>query len=218
MAKLDDGFTIKMPKKGSNNLLLPIFAVCVFLFVSIALGMYLYEPDKNELATTNQATQIVNDVNQNSNTLVEKVQETKNILPDNSSAIENKNTSISKESAAEIPVQEFQQVLNFDFDSTEIKSYDAQALKKFLADNKDKKLKIIIDGHTDSVGNEDYNQDLSERRANSVEQELGQIASQQMDITKKITGYGETKPVDSNDSYEGRANNRRVELTIIVLP
>lgn len=213
MAKLDDGFTIKMPKKGSNNLLLPIFAVCVFLFVSIALGMYLYEPDKNELATTNQATQIVN-----SNTLVEKVQETKNILPDNSSAIENKNTSILKESAAEIPVQEFQQVLNFDFDSTEIKSYDAQALKKFLADNKDKKLKIIIDGHTDSVGNEDYNQDLSERRANSVEQELGQIASQQMDITKKITGYGETKPVDSNDSYEGRANNRRVELTIIVLP
>ena len=68
-----------------------------------------------------------------------------------------------------------------------------------------------IDGHTDSDGSEEYNQVLSEKRANSVKNFL---VSQ--GVTAEITtkGYGESKPVASNDTAEGKQKNRRVEIII----
>jgi outer membrane protein OmpA-like peptidoglycan-associated protein len=70
--------------------------------------------------------------------------------------------------------------------------------------------KVIVEGHTDNVGSDEYNQDLSERRAASVQAALferGVEASQVSTI-----GKGETTPVASNDSQAGRQQNRRVEL------
>ena len=71
---------------------------------------------------------------------------------------------------------------------------------------------IEVQGHTDSSGAESYNQTLSERRANAVTSYLlGKgIASARI----KTVGYGETSPKYSNDSAEGRAQNRRVEFVI----
>ena len=68
-----------------------------------------------------------------------------------------------------------------------------------------------IDGHTDSDGSDEYNQVLSEKRANSVKKFL---VSQ--GVTAEITtkGYGESKPVASNDTAEGKQKNRRVEIII----
>ena len=68
-----------------------------------------------------------------------------------------------------------------------------------------------IDGHTDSDGSDEYNQVLSEKRANSVKNFL---VSQ--GVTAEITtkGYGESKPVASNDTAEGKQKNRRVEIVI----
>ena len=68
-----------------------------------------------------------------------------------------------------------------------------------------------IDGHTDSDGSDEYNQVLSEKRANSVKNFL---VSQ--GVTAEITtkGYGESKPVASNDTAEGKQKNRRVEVII----
>ena len=68
-----------------------------------------------------------------------------------------------------------------------------------------------IDGHTDSDGSDEYNQVLSEKRANSVKNFL---VSQ--GVTAEITtkGYGESKPVASNDTTEGKQKNRRVEIII----
>ena len=68
-----------------------------------------------------------------------------------------------------------------------------------------------IDGHTDSDGSDEYNQVLSEKRANSVKNFL---VSQ--GVTAEITtkGYGESKPVASNDTPEGKQKNRRVEIII----
>ena len=68
-----------------------------------------------------------------------------------------------------------------------------------------------IDGHTDSDGSDEYNQVLSEKRANSVKNFL---VSQ--GVTAEITtkGYGESKPVASNDTAEGKQKNRRVEIII----
>ena len=72
---------------------------------------------------------------------------------------------------------------------------------------------IEVAGHTDSSGSDQYNQALSERRAQAVASYLGShgVASQRL-IT---IGAGESHPVASNDTEQGRAANRRVELTIV---
>ncbi|MES1258006.1 MAG: OmpA family protein [Acidobacteriota bacterium] len=73
-------------------------------------------------------------------------------------------------------------------------------------------LRLEIEGHTDSVGAEDYNQTLSEHRAEAVRDYLvGQGISPDSVSAK---GFGETKPVASNDTAEGRQRNRRVELVV----
>ena len=73
-------------------------------------------------------------------------------------------------------------------------------------------LKIELSGHTDNVGNYEYNLNLSQRRANAVQSYL---ISRGVDKTRVLAvGYGESKPVDSNDTFEGRANNRRTEFEI----
>jgi outer membrane protein OmpA-like peptidoglycan-associated protein len=72
-------------------------------------------------------------------------------------------------------------------------------------------LKLTIEGHTDNVGKADANQALSEKRAAAVRQFL--IDSYQIDGARlQAKGLGQTKPVGSNDTAEGRQSNRRVEL------
>jgi outer membrane protein OmpA-like peptidoglycan-associated protein len=101
----------------------------------------------------------------------------------------------------------------FDFDSANIKteSYEllnefAKALKTGL---KDAKFEII--GHTDNVGTEAYNLGLSIQRAQAVKDFL--VKGLDIEAERlEITGYGETKPIDSNNTEIGRAQNRRVEF------
>jgi len=73
-------------------------------------------------------------------------------------------------------------------------------------------LKLSVEGHTDSIGSDDYNQQLSEKRAASVREYLVQqgIASDSI----VATGFGKTSPVATNDTPEGRQQNRRVELVL----
>ena len=71
---------------------------------------------------------------------------------------------------------------------------------------------ILVEGHTDSTGSETYNQQLSERRANSVKNLLVERGVQSQRIT--IIGYGESQPVATNATPEGRQMNRRVEIRI----
>jgi OmpA-OmpF porin, OOP family len=74
-------------------------------------------------------------------------------------------------------------------------------------------LKVVIEGHTDNVGNDAYNQKLSEERAQSVRQYL--IDKFGIDGTRlKAVGYGESKPIAGNDTEEGRMKNRRVQALI----
>jgi outer membrane protein OmpA-like peptidoglycan-associated protein len=73
-------------------------------------------------------------------------------------------------------------------------------------------LRIEVEGHTDSVGSEEFNQKLSEQRAGAVRDYLtGQGVRQDMISAR---GFGKTQPVASNDSAEGRQQNRRVELVV----
>ena len=71
-------------------------------------------------------------------------------------------------------------------------------------------VKFSIEGHTDSDGDNDFNQKLSEDRAEAVLKQLVSMGIKNERLTSK--GYGETKPIDNNKSAEGKANNRRVEF------
>ncbi len=75
--------------------------------------------------------------------------------------------------------------------------------------------KTIVDvaGHADSTGPDDKNMELSQRRAGSVSSYL---AAQGINTQRLVTtGYGETRPIASNDTVEGRQQNRRVEITLV---
>ncbi len=84
-------------------------------------------------------------------------------------------------------------------------------LIKFLKDNH--LLKIEISGHTDKTGKPDYNMKLSENRARTVAEYLVISGIETLRITSK--GYGETQPIDNNDTEEGREKNRRTEFMVV---
>jgi OOP family OmpA-OmpF porin len=102
----------------------------------------------------------------------------------------------------------------FDFDKTTLQSESFVELNKvveFLKQNQH--LEIEIAGHTDSKGSDDYNLNLSQGRSQSV---VNYLISQGIDAGRLTAhGYGESKPIDTNDTDEGRANNRRVEFTVL---
>jgi OOP family OmpA-OmpF porin len=102
-------------------------------------------------------------------------------------------------------------VVLFDFDSADIKPEAHQLLDEVVTIlKKNPELKGVIEGHTDSIGSEAYNQGLSERRAQAIDKYIEEhgIASDRY----TVKGYGESKPIASNDTEEGRQENRRVEL------
>jgi OmpA-OmpF porin, OOP family len=104
------------------------------------------------------------------------------------------------------------QGIYFDTGSDRIRPESTPTLKEIGAMLKDHpELKLTIEGHTDNVGSAESNQALSEKRAAAVRQFL--IDSYQMDAARlQAKGLGQTKPAGSNDTPEGRQNNRRVEL------
>ncbi len=102
----------------------------------------------------------------------------------------------------------------FEFDSYELKSESIVELNKlteFLLQNPG--ISIQINGHTDDTGDPGYNKDLSERRAKSVANYL--INSGIDHERTQYAGFGETRPIASNETEEGRAENRRTEFQII---
>jgi len=72
---------------------------------------------------------------------------------------------------------------------------------------------LVVDGHTDATGTEEYNQWLSEKRAESVKNYIADHGIGADRIT--TNGYGQSKPVAANNTAEGRQQNRRVEVTIV---
>ena len=117
------------------------------------------------------------------------------------------------------PVEEPQVVrveldVKFDFDKSKVKedSYsDIQNLADFM--NQYPQTSTTVEGHTDSVGTDAYNQKLSERRANAVRDVLVNqygVGAERVDAV----GYGESRPVADNATEEGRAINRRVEAAV----
>lgn len=104
--------------------------------------------------------------------------------------------------------------INFDTDKSVIKDvYDSRIHEFAQVMKADPRLKASIEGHTDSVGTDAYNQKLSERRAKAAVEALTAAGVEKDRI--KAAGYGETRPVASNETAEGRAENRRVEAVMV---
>jgi OOP family OmpA-OmpF porin len=104
--------------------------------------------------------------------------------------------------------------VNFDFDKATLRpdavailSEAVQILQRYPD------LKVEVAGHTDSVGTDAYNQKLSERRAKAV---YDYLTSNGVDASRLLgpVGYGESRPIDTNETAEGRARNRRTELNV----
>lgn len=104
--------------------------------------------------------------------------------------------------------------VRFDFNKYNIRA-DARPILdeavRTLQEERD--INISVEGHTDAIGSDAYNQRLSERRAGSVADYLarGGVARSRM----RVEGYGESRPVATNDTEDGRAQNRRVELHVL---
>ncbi len=108
----------------------------------------------------------------------------------------------------------------FDFDKWGIRPVAEEILMKVgNIIKKSKSPKVIISGHTDSKGSEEYNQRLSEKRAESVKNWLAKNTDAVPNVME-TAGFGESKPIapntnpDGSDNAEGRQKNRRVEILI----
>jgi len=104
--------------------------------------------------------------------------------------------------------------ITFDFDSSALKSQFYPVLDNLVATLREYDQTIIeVAGHTDSKGSDSYNQQLSVRRAEAVGNYLmGRGVMRERFI---ITGAGESRPIASNETEAGRAQNRRVEITLV---
>ena len=103
----------------------------------------------------------------------------------------------------------------FEFDSAKIAEDNYAGLdvvSDFLKENPN--ISVKIDGHTDNVGSKEYNQKLSERRAESVANYLKEKGVNSTQISTE--GFGFLKPIASNNTEEGRAQNRRTELKFTI--
>lgn len=125
----------------------------------------------------------------------------------------------AKETETEITIDLPGDIL-FDFDQWSIRPDAEETLRK-IGDiiSAYKSPKVVIGGHTDAKGSEEYNRELSEKRAEAVKKWLSEHTEVQPELMEAI-GYGETKPVapntnpDGTDNPEGRQKNRRVEIVI----
>ncbi len=107
----------------------------------------------------------------------------------------------------------FSSGIMFDVDRAVLKDqYQGELAELATILNKYEDTNILLEGHTDSTGPEEYNLDLSKKRAQAV---ANYLATQKVNATRfTIMGYGESQPIASNDTADGRAQNRRVEVAI----
>ena len=100
--------------------------------------------------------------------------------------------------------------VEFEFDKDIVRAIygdELEAVANAMKAHED--IELVLEGHTDSRGKEDYNQDLSDRRAKAVKAKLTEVYGIPASRISTV-GYGESRPIADNATDEGRARNRRV--------
>jgi outer membrane protein OmpA-like peptidoglycan-associated protein len=111
-------------------------------------------------------------------------------------------------------VVRFDSEVLFEFNSDRINKIVVPELQELIRELKDGGFKkLVVDGHTDSIGKRIYNQDLSDRRARNVRKHL---VEKYFVLPERVVaqGFGEDRPIADNGNYQGRKQNRRVEFKI----
>ena len=103
--------------------------------------------------------------------------------------------------------------MNFDFDKCNLRPDAVTILNEAVTVVNRMNIRVEVAGHTDSIGTDQYNQKLSECRAQVVADYLTDHGVSSSSISS-VTGYGESRPIDTNETREGRARNRRTELVV----
>jgi outer membrane protein OmpA-like peptidoglycan-associated protein len=118
----------------------------------------------------------------------------------------------------EVKVMVFKETVLFDFDTADLTPQGKEEVRAYREGARaelSRADKIRVTGHTDNVGSENYNKELSLRRATAVCNYLISMAVNPYKL--EVRGEGETKPVADNSTNGGRAKNRRVEVEVIGL-
>ena len=115
--------------------------------------------------------------------------------------------------ARPLPVSITLNGVNFDFDKCTLRGDAITILDEAVRVLNGNDIRVEVAGHTDAVGTDAYNQKLSECRAKVVSDYLTGNGVSGAKISS-VNGYGESKPIDTNDTAEGRARNRRTELNV----
>lgn len=136
------------------------------------------------------------------------IQMRENTIKINALEIDDFNVEVSKD----IKITLDDRTINFDFNKYTVKSNNSvlQNLVKYIKENN---YKVNIIGHTDSYGSDDYNKNLSLKRAKAVRDKLIEFGLEKNRIVS-ISGEGEKYPIATNDTKEGRLKNRRVEFIL----
>ncbi len=145
------------------------------------------------------------------------IEDAKDKCPDDP---ETKNNYDDKDGCPDILPKELEDIagimkgIKFDVDKDTIKSESKSVLERAVETLKQfPQVNVEISGHTDSTGGYEHNMDLSRRRAESVKRYLVEHGVDESRIS--TNGFGPDKPIDTNDTAEGRANNRRIEFQIM---
>ncbi len=127
-----------------------------------------------------------------------------------------RNTGVSVTRVGDRIILNMPSNITFDTDRSDVKPQFYETLNSVaLVFQEFDQTLIDVVGHTDADGSDDYNYDLSRRRAASVARYL---SAQQLDPNRfSVDGRGEQEPIASNASASGKAQNRRVEITILPL-
>ena len=119
-----------------------------------------------------------------------------------------------KEIPKKVTVVMDERTLLFDFDKSVVKEQYIPILKNLIDYMVENNYDVTIVGHTDSKGSESYNGKLSMRRAISVKEKLLELGLSP-DRIVGLEGRGELEPVSSNETEEGRSQNRRIEFNLV---
>lgn len=119
-----------------------------------------------------------------------------------------------KEIPKKVTVVMDERTLLFDFDKSVVKEQYIPILKNVIDYMIENNYDVTIVGHTDSKGSESYNEKLAMRRATSVKEKLLELGLSS-DRIVGLEGRGELEPVSSNETEEGRSQNRRIEFNLV---
>ena len=119
-----------------------------------------------------------------------------------------------KEIPKKVTVVMDERTLLFDFDKSVVKEQYIPILKNVIDYMIENNYDVTIVGHTDSKGSESYNEKLAMRRATSVKEKLLELGLSS-DRIVGLEGRGELEPVSSNETEEGRTQNRRIEFNLV---